>query len=94
MDLVITASAVKKEDNVYSLLGWSFCLIFSKFLFRYALCLDASLGEGGFLVGLWRGLVMLLPECRFPTQPLGGGMRESEGVQRQFEYRFWMTEWW
>lgn len=20
---------------------------------------------------------MLLPECRFPTQPLGGGMRES-----------------
>lgn len=37
---------------------------------------------------------MLLPECRFPTQPLGGGMRESEeGVQRQFENRFWMTEW-
>lgn len=38
---------------------------------------------------------MLLPECQFPTQPLGGGMRESEeGVQRQFENRFWMTEWW
>lgn len=36
---------------------------------------------------------MLLLECRFPTQPLGGGMRESEGVQRQFENRFWMTEW-
>lgn len=36
---------------------------------------------------------MLLPECRFATQPLGGGMRESEGrVQRQFENRFWMTE--
>ena len=37
---------------------------------------------------------MLLPECQFPTQPLGGGMRESERVQRQFENGFWVTEWW
>lgn len=37
---------------------------------------------------------MLLPECPFPTQPLGGGLRESERVQRQFENRFWVAEWW
>ena len=37
---------------------------------------------------------MLLPECQFPTQPLGGGMREYERVQRQFANRFWVTEWW
>lgn len=94
LDLIIIASAAtKKKDNVYSLFDYTSCLRENLENIKRFLCLDSSLGEVSWWI--FGGLVMLLPECRFPTQPLGGGMRESEeGVQRQFENRFWMTEWW
>lgn len=78
---------------MYSLFGSSSCSRENLENIKRLLCLDSSLGEVSWWI--FGGLVMLLPQCRFRTQPLGGGMRESEeGVQRQFENRFWMTEWW
>lgn len=52
--------------------SWAIVLVSNFFQFSFEM-----LFWGGFLVGLWR-VGLLLPECRFLAQPLGGEMRVKE----------------
>lgn len=66
----------KKKRQCVQSVGLQFLFnIFQIFFKMFPPALSPAEGASRWMFG---GLALLLPECGFPIQPLGGGMRESE----------------
>lgn len=80
LHLRIKRSSWKKRKKTTCTVSWAIALISSFFQFSFEVLI-----WGGFLVGLWR-VGLMLPECGFLAQPLGGGMsvwrRSTKAVWR------------